>query len=150
MCAPVSRVADSLEPGQSPGLLLWRATLSWQRGITSALKPLGLTHVQFVLLISAWWLTQVAGERPSQRRIAEHANTDAMMTSQVIRTLADKGLLRRSTNPDDARARVIDVTSEGVELALRAVRVVEEADRLFFEAAGDHAALMTILTALSR
>lgn len=143
-------MAESLEPGQSPGLLLWRATLSWQRGIMAALKPLELTHVQFVLLASAWWLTQVAGEQPSQRRIAEHANTDAMMTSQVIRTLADKGLLRRSTNPDDARARVIEVTSEGVELAVRAVRVVEEADRVFFEAAGDQSALMAVLNALNR
>lgn len=143
-------MAESLEPGQSPGLLLWRATLSWQRGITAALKPLELTHVQFVLLASAWWLTQVAGEQPSQRRIAEHANTDAMMTSQVIRTLADKGLLRRSTNPDDARARVIEVTRDGVELAVRAVRVVEEADRVFFEAAGDQSALMAVLNALNR
>lgn len=143
-------MAESLEPGQSPGLLLWRATLSWQRGITAALKPLGLTHVQFVLLVSAWWLTQVAGEQPSQRRIAEHANTDAMMTSQVIRTLADKGLLLRSTNPDDARAHVIEVTKEGVELAVRAVRVLEEADRLFFEAAGDQSALMAVLEALNR
>ncbi|MFT4305491.1 MAG: MarR family winged helix-turn-helix transcriptional regulator [Microbacterium sp.] len=143
-------MADSLEPGQSPGLLLWRATLSWQRGITAALKPLGLTHVQFVLLVSAWWLTRMAGEQPSQRRIAEHANTDAMMTSQVIRALADKGLLQRSTNPDDARARVIDLTAEGVELAVRAVRVVEEADRLFFEAVDDQSALMMVLTALNR
>ncbi|WP_440711174.1 MarR family winged helix-turn-helix transcriptional regulator [Herbiconiux sp. YIM B11900] len=143
-------MAESLEPGQSPGLLLWRATLSWQRNITATLKPLGLTHVQFVLLVSAWWLTRVAGERPSQRRIAEHANTDAMMTSQVIRALADKGLLLRSPNPDDARAHVIEVTGEGVELAVRAVRVVEDADRLFFEAAGDQSALMAVLQALNR
>ena len=142
-------MAESLEPGQSPGLLLWRATLSWQRGITAALKPLGLTHVQFVLLVSTWWLTRVAGERPSQRRIAEHANTDAMMTSQVIRTLADKGLLLRSTNPEDARAHIIDVTEAGVDLAIRAVRVVEEADRRFFAAVGDQTALMAVLHALN-
>ncbi|KQR94003.1 MAG: winged helix-turn-helix transcriptional regulator [Microbacterium ginsengisoli] len=143
-------MADSLEPRESPGLLLWRATLSWQRVITSTLKPLGLTHVQFVLLASAWWLTRVAGERPNQRRIAEHANTDAMMTSQVIRALAEKNLLVRTTDPDDARAHIIDVTDDGVALALRAVQVVEEADRLFFESAGDRSALMAVLTALNR
>lgn len=142
-------MADSLEPGQSPGLLLWRATLGWQREVTAALKPLSLTHVQFVLLASAWWLTQVAGERPRQRRIAEHANTDPMMTSQVIRTLAAKGLVRRTDDPDDARARVIEVTPDGVELALRAVRVVEDIDRRFFAAAGDRSELMRVLTALS-
>lgn len=139
-----------MEPGESPGLLLWRATLSWQRRITAALKPLDLTHVQFVLLASTWWLTRVAGERPSQRRIAEHANTDTMMTSQVIRTLAAKGLLQRSTNPEDSRARLIDVTPEGAQLAARAIRLVEQTDRRFFESIDDQRALMDILKALGQ
>jgi hypothetical protein len=39
-----------LHPNDSPGLLLWHATLRWQRGIARALQPLDLTHVQFVLL----------------------------------------------------------------------------------------------------
>lgn len=143
-------MADSLEPAESPGLLLWRTTLRWQRHITAGLKPSGLTHVQFVLLASTWWLTQVAGETPSQRRIAEHANTDTMMTSQVIRTLADKGLLKRETDPADARARIIGITPEGVRLAVRAIRVVEDADRSFFGRAGDQEALMVVLRALGR
>jgi DNA-binding MarR family transcriptional regulator len=141
---------ESLEPGDSPGLLLWRATLSWQRRITAALKPLGLTHVQFVLLASTWWLTRAAGETPSQRRIAEHANTDVMMTSQVLRTLAAKGLVRRSADPRDSRALLIDVTEEGASLAAQAVRVVEETDREFFEVIDDRPALMTVLKGLGR
>jgi len=39
-----------LHPNDSGGLLLWHATLRWQRGIAQALRPLDLTHVQFVLL----------------------------------------------------------------------------------------------------
>ncbi|WP_244312125.1 hypothetical protein [Streptomyces griseofuscus] len=38
----------SLSPGDSPGFLLWHATLRWQRDIATALAPLDLTHVQFV------------------------------------------------------------------------------------------------------
>ena len=143
-------MADSLEPGESPGLQLWRATLSWQRCVTAALKPLGLTHVQFVLVASTWWLNRVAGERPSQRRIAEHANTDPMMTSQVVRALAARGLLQRTANPDDSRARLVDVTEEGAELAVRAIRLVEETDRSFFAAVGDRRALVEMLKALGR
>lgn len=41
-------------PATSPGFLLWHVTLRWQRAITAALRPLDLTHVQFVLLASAW------------------------------------------------------------------------------------------------
>ncbi len=70
----------------SPGFLLWHATLRWQRAVAAALRPLGLTHVQFVLLAGGWWLSQ--GDRwPSQRELADHAGTDRMMTSQVVRTL---------------------------------------------------------------
>lgn len=141
---------EPLEPANSPGLLLWRATLSWQRNITTALKPLGLTHVQFVLLASTWWLNRVAGERPSQRQIAEHANTDPMMTSQVIRTLADKGLVQRAIDPDDSRARLVEVTPEGAELAARAIRVVEATDRGFFAVVNDQQTLLEHLSALAR
>jgi DNA-binding MarR family transcriptional regulator len=143
-------VADALAPGDSPGLLLWRATLSWQRRITATLKPLGLTHVQFVLLASTWWLTQIAGEKPSQRRIADHANTDRMMTSQVIRTLAAKGLLVRVRDQRDTRAMLIDITSEGAALAARAVKLVEQADAEFFAGAGEQSVTLDVLRALAR
>ena len=35
---------------ESPGFLLWRTALRWQRLVTSALRRFNLTHVQFVLL----------------------------------------------------------------------------------------------------
>lgn len=141
-------MAEALAPGDSPGLLLWRATLGWQRQITATLKPLGLTHVQFVLLASTWWLTEVAGESPNQSRIAEHANTDRMMTSQVIRTLSAKGLVERTPDPDDVRALKISVTARGRELAQQAVAAVEAADAAFFAAVGDRRALLEVLRAL--
>jgi DNA-binding MarR family transcriptional regulator len=131
-------------------LLLWRATLRWQRAITAALKPMDLTHVQFVLLASTWWLTSVVGETPSQRRVAEHAGTDPMMTSQVLRALEAKGLIGRAPHPDDSRARALSVTRRGAALARRAVKVVEAADAEFFAAAGDQAAVLTVLRRLTQ
>lgn len=119
------------EPAASPGFLLWHATLRWQRELATALSPLGLTHVQFVLLASAWWLG-LEDERPSQRRLAEHAGTDEMMTSQVLRTLEGRGLLVRERDPRDARVRVIATTARGKRLARRAIGVVEAADAEFF------------------
>ena len=141
---------EALAPGDSPGLLLWRATLSWQRQITAVLKPLHLTHVQFVLLASTWWLTHIAGETPSQRRIADHANTDPMMTSQVIRALAARNLITREPDPGDSRAMLIGVTQEGAALAQQAIVLVEQCDRTFFGAVPDQGALMGTLRALAR
>ena len=137
-----------LEPAQSPGFLLWRVTLRWQRAIVAALRPLGLTHVQFVLLASAWWLSEVAGEAPTQRRLAQHAATDAMMTSQVLRTLEARGLVTRSADPADSRVRRLGVTPAGAELARRAIAVVESADDEFFSAAGNRPTLLETLRRL--
>ena len=132
-------------PGESPGFLLWRVTLRWQRLMVASLRPLGLTHVQFVLLASTWWLTEVAGETPTQRRVADHAGTDPMMTSQVLRILEARGLVTRAGSPADLRARRLGVTRPGVALARRAVAAVEAADAEFFAAAGDRLPLLETL-----
>jgi DNA-binding MarR family transcriptional regulator len=120
-----------LEPSQSPGFLLWHATLRWQREIAAALAPLDLTHVQFVLLASTWWLNQ-RGERPNQIALAAQAGTDVKMTSQVVRGLERKGLLEREIDPADTRARRLRVTRRGSRLAPRAIEAVERADIEFF------------------
>lgn len=138
-----------LSPEDSPGFLLWHVTLRWQRDMAAALAPLDLTHVQFVLLASTWWLNQ-QGDRPNQLTLARWAGTDVKMTSQVLRTLEAKGLLMRTVDPDDTRARRLQVTETGAELAARAIDVVEAADRTFFSPAPDMADLTTILHALAR
>ena len=37
------------------------------------------------------------------------------MTSQVLRKLQDKGLIERAVDPDDTRARRLQVTGRGAE-----------------------------------
>jgi DNA-binding MarR family transcriptional regulator len=121
-------------PGESPGFLLWRVTLRWQRLVTDALRPLGLTHVQFVLLASAWWLSR-GGAIPNQLALATQAGTNVKMTSEVLRKLADKGLIEQRTDPGDRRARQVVITASGTRLAEQAVTVVEAVDAAFFSAA---------------
>jgi DNA-binding MarR family transcriptional regulator len=140
---------ESLEPRDSAGFLLWRVSLRWQRLMTATLRPFGLTHVQFVLLASLWWLTEKAGEQPSQRQLAEFAATDPMMTSQVLRTLEAKSLVQRSANPSDSRARRLAVTAAGSKLARTAIGKVEAADRTFFERTLDDRALVQHLRLLA-
>ena len=118
-------------PPSSPGFWLWHATLRWQREIAAVLAPLGLTHVQFVLLSCAWWMND-HGLVPNQLQLAGQAGTDVKMTSQVVRKLEAKGLLERETDPDDTRARRLHITAEGTALALEAIEHVERADAAFF------------------
>ncbi len=135
-------------PGDSPGFLLWHVTLRWQRAVTTALAPLGLTHVQFVLLACAWWLTE-QGQTPNQLELAEQAGTDVKMTSQVLRTLEANGLLERRTDDRDGRAKTVHPTRAGTSLAKRAITVVEAADDAFF-APTSTTAIVRALTRLAR
>ena len=124
-----SRFSDPA--AESPGFLLWQVTLAWQREVTAALRPLGLTHVQFVLLACSWWLGR-GGDEPNQLAVAAQAGTDPKMTSEVLRKLEAAGLIVRTVDARDTRARCVRVTDEGAELARRAVGVIEEADASFF------------------
>ena len=121
----------ALDPSESPGFLLWHATLRWQRSISQALAPLDLTHVQFVLLACTWWLNQ-QDRHPSQIALAAFAGTDVKMTSQVLRSLERKGFVEREVDRVDTRARRLRVTRRGARLAPRAIAVVEEVDAAFF------------------
>jgi DNA-binding MarR family transcriptional regulator len=120
----------------------------WQRQVRAALVEVALTHAQFVLLASAAWLEGEATPRSepvTQAQISAHASTDAVMTSEVLRTLERKKLLRRLPHPSDARARCITVTPAGRRLVQRAVALVEGVDEEFFGAPGEELAALTRL-----
>jgi DNA-binding MarR family transcriptional regulator len=133
----------------SPGFLLWHATLRWQRAMRTALGPHGLTHVQFVLLASAWWLGEQC-EQPAQRRLAQHAGMDAMMTSQVVRALERQGLVERLRDADDARTVRVTVTPAGRERLQGALADVEAADAAFFAPIADEALVPRLRTLAGR
>lgn len=136
-------------PATSPGFLLWHTTLRWQRVMAATLAPLDLTHVQFVILASTWWLNG-QGEKPKQSRLSEYTGSDARMTSEVVGRLIAKGLLARTSDPEDARAKVLTVTAEGAAAAARAIEAVEDADEGFFAPAMDRPLdLVTLLKTLA-
>jgi MarR family transcriptional regulator, organic hydroperoxide resistance regulator len=114
----------------SPGYLLWLMTNKWQAQQRLTLKPFGLTHVQFVLLAC---LVYAPGKQSfTQIQLAERAQTDPMMTSQVLRKLEAKDLVQRTSSTEDKRAVSLKATSKGIKLVHRAIVAVEAVDREFF------------------
>jgi DNA-binding MarR family transcriptional regulator len=109
--------------------------VSWQRKVRAALAPHELTHAQFALLTSLWWLEENDGP-PSQARLAEQAATDQMMTSQVLRRLEGRGLVSRSPDPGDARAQRVATTAAGRKLLAPALADVEAVDAEYFAPLG--------------
>ena len=130
-------------PEASTGFLLWQAANLWQRRQREALAPLGLSHVQFVLLTAVTWLAKEDATPITQVRLARHARIDAMMTSQVVRALHRKKLVRRSPHPADSRAMVLLPSAAGRKLTRQAIYLVERADQDFFATLGGDAPRLT-------
>lgn len=120
---------------ESPGFLLWRVSTSWRRSIESALKPLKLTHPQFVVLATIGYLTK-GGRSITQREIGLHAGLDANTTSQILQGLSLKGLIDRRSI--DERSKSSSLTKAGEALLAKALPLVEETDRGFFSLVNLH------------
>ncbi|MFF1822303.1 MarR family winged helix-turn-helix transcriptional regulator [Kribbella sp. NPDC058245] len=129
-------------PTVSTGFWLHHAALSWRARLSEALKPLGLTHTQFLLLASVGWLAHV-GPAPTQQEVAAEAGTDRMMTSKVISTLEQRNLLTRERDNTDARMLRLQLTTEGRNLVRRATKIARDIDQAVF--GSDSSALRTTL-----
>jgi DNA-binding MarR family transcriptional regulator len=121
--------------GDSTGFLLLQVTMLWQRRVARALRPYGLTQVQYALLASLLWLAR-SDDSISQVTLARHTKMDITMCSQVLRTLEKVGLLRRQAHARDARVKVLALTPSGARLVRETVPVVEAVDARFFHELG--------------
>jgi len=119
------------QPEESTGYLLWQVTMGWHLRMNQHLRPVGLTLTQFSLLAGLYWLRR-QGETVTQQRLADYAHTDRMMTSKVLQTLEQKGLVERRSHPQDARAKQLHLTEAGEHLLRQAHAVMEGADAQFF------------------
>lgn len=118
-------------PKDSPGYLLGQLTILWQRKLKKVLDPLDLTQTQFVLLAALGWLSK-KNDAVTQVDIANQSNSDRMMVSKVLRTLAEKGFITRQEHEKDTRAKTIRLTKSGEIVLQKAIIEVENADLGFF------------------
>lgn len=122
-------------PEESIGFLFWQVSHAWQRNINAALQSQNLTHAQFIMLASIAWL-QRNGEEVTQVQVSQHAKTDVMMTSKVVRTLEEKNFITRKEHPADTRAKSVALTPAGKSVLQRALKTVEKIDTEFFSVLG--------------
>lgn len=138
-------------PLASLGYWLWHANLRWTAAVTAALAPLDLTPVQFFVLGGTAWRTEIASGGCTQIDLATHTGLDPAMTSKVLRVLERRNLVRRTPDPDDARARRVTLTAEGEALLERAKPLIRATDRTFFGPASlEPSELRSLLANLAR
>jgi DNA-binding MarR family transcriptional regulator len=113
------------------GFLLWQAGNAWQRQIRTALTPVGLTHVQYLLLETLEELSAESGGT-SQVKLAKAAGIDVMMTSKVLRLLVRKKLIARKAARSDARAFYAELTKEGIAVLGKSRKLIAKNEDEFF------------------
>ncbi|MEV5320551.1 MarR family transcriptional regulator [Streptomyces sp. NPDC052687] len=121
--------------GATPGFLVWRLSMKWRVAVDRAVAPLGLTHAQYSLVASLYGM-QRAGERPSQRRLADHTGLEPLYVSKLARALESAGLLERARDPRDPRAVQLALTERGREVTRQAIDVVQGLLRQLLEPLG--------------
>jgi DNA-binding MarR family transcriptional regulator len=102
--------------------------MRWQRAVNRALRPLGLTHTQLLVLHAAERAVLQAGadEGASHAAIAREAGLDRSTTGAVVRTLESRDLLA-----GDAAYRVnawaVLITPAGLRALKAAAPLIEAA-----------------------
>ena len=138
---------DTELPAAGPGFALWRVSNAWQRAVRAALEPWGLTHAQAIVLAT---LDAVGGNgQAKQHEVAQAAGMDPMTTSQVVRVLEGKELVKRARHPEDGRAVTLALTQKGKRVLSKAMPAIAEVDDRFFSGAGrNKSALVSALAAM--
>ncbi|MFF8501759.1 MarR family winged helix-turn-helix transcriptional regulator [Streptomyces anulatus] len=83
-----------------------------------ALKDLGLTYSQYLVMLVLW----EHGPQPV-KVIGERLHLDSGTLSPLLKRLETAGLVRRERSREDERSVVIDLTDEGARLRDRALSV---------------------------
>ena len=127
----MSKVFQFETPNESTGFLLWKVNNFWQREIKKSLSQFDLTHTQFVVLANTYYLG-TEQESVTQMEIANQIGIDKMLTSNVLKALLKKKLIKREEHKIDTRAKVIYLTKSGQNILKKAVKAVEDFDKSFF------------------
>jgi DNA-binding MarR family transcriptional regulator len=125
-------VAEARGPLMSPGFRLHHAALAWKQVFERRLRPLELTSTQFMLLSCVGWLAATGGQLPTQQEAADFAGADRMMTSRVLSTLEERGLVERVPDPGDARLKRLGVTAAARPLLQAGIKIAVDLDEELF------------------
>lgn len=123
------------EPEENAGFLMWQLSMLWQRKLKNGLDTIGITHAQFMLIAALDYLGTTKAV-VSQQDLAHHCRIDKMMTSKILRTLQQKGVLTRKKNRVDTRAKTLALSEKGMEILTQAYKIIEKTDADFLAPLG--------------
>ncbi len=107
--APSGDPAFSLD--ESIGFLVYRAQLVMRKELMRQFAPHDVTAEQWPLLYRLW-----EEDGLTQRQLADRTFKDQPTTTRICQRLEEKGLVRRSPCPEDARASRVYLTARAAAL----------------------------------
>ena len=139
-------------PDGGLGYALMQAANAWRAELAAALSPIAVTPPQFFVLAALLHAHSHGRPAPTQKALSERTGIDVNTTSQVIRGLERRGIVRRRPHPDDSRAVQPLLTEPGLELARRCTHEARTLNHRYFEQTDPESLLATLqqLTAESR
>jgi len=118
---------------EDSGFLMLQVSSLWAHYHNKAVKKhYGLTHIQYAVLTSVYWLSLHSEKQITQTILAQHTKIKPMTISQILNVLENKNYVCRTTHLTDVRAKAVEVTPQGKELLDKAVKTIFEVDTAFF------------------
>jgi len=114
---------------------MWRIVHRYQREVDRALRPLDLTHLQFVVLTLVAWQAR-AGEKANQAALAKFGDIHPMQLSNMLKALEQKGAILRTPAPSNALAKCVEITPAGIVALRKALPIVIKIQGRLFGAEG--------------
>jgi DNA-binding MarR family transcriptional regulator len=131
---------DAIE--ENTGFLFWQVSHTWQVMQGKLLKQhFGISHVQYVILASAYWL-HLHDIEATQTDLVNHTKIEKMTISKNLEVLQKKGYVTKSSDISDSRYSVISLSEKGKKLLLAAIERIEAFDTDFFKPIGQELANM--------
>lgn len=97
-----------------------RAVLAVYRPL---LEPLGLTHPQYLVMLTLWDNAKSDTEPLSVKDIAALLQMDSATLSPMLKRLQAQGLITRARSATDERTTKVQLTTKGRRLRQRALKV---------------------------
>ena len=120
--------------GGGYGFTLLKAAQAWRTEASEVLRAHELTVPQFLVVMALYRQARHDWDPLTQSEVATRLGMDANTTSQIVRALERRGLLTRTPHPDDARARALALTPNGIERGRVASADARALNELFFSA----------------
>ncbi len=116
-CQPASTSA-SLRLDDQLCFALYSASLAMNKAYREALKPLGITYPQYLVLLVLW-----ENDQRSVSEIGEQLFLDSATLTPLLKRMEQAGWVSRDRSPSDERVVIVSLTEAGRAMHTDASRI---------------------------